>query len=775
MLLNLKNKLFESIIILYNIANKEPDILPKEISIFLTEEFNLVYSAVFIEDKENSFKLLGNSIAYSTKENPTNLSISDYDELKETSKFEKMFFKDCTINFEAKNLQSIVLWNKNYKYLLLLQHKSVVDKEFSNKFKNVLIFVNYLLKAANQNFSNIDVYSKSVSSILKKTNFGFSKELKTINGLLTLIREENISTEVENYLDEIKIITNSLLKTTNDLSDLLELGKYNIALNEISIDLNEFLSNLGNKIKTERSNGTLEVKNNVSCNFEYDQKILEYLLNTSTYLTLTLSKSKIVRLKTSITSENNLRLNFSAETVGLSREILDEITNPFNIKKVDSGKSGLTITLLEKYLEKLNGKLNIFEENNTLNINLSFPVKVINNSSEEKNIIKKSDIKKEKILVVNSEESSSQLLKKHLNKWDFHVEYSNNAESALNMLKKEKYVASILNIEQENNNGLEILAKIKSDNQTRNIPVIVFTLEPETEKVYTMGTVDFLIKPINYNNLVEILTSYKIKRSSTVLCVDDDIPTLNLIKQAVQTAGFNAIIENRPELVLEKIKEQNIDLAIIDLAMPIISGFDLIIKIKSDNKYSNLPIIIYTGKEDYHDELQKINGMFDDLLEKKSTSINELEKSITDMINSFENKTKNPENIINDNGPVILMAEDYKHSQIIVSRILKKNGFENIIVVENGAKALEICKAQKIDLVLMDMQMPVMNGFEATGKIRELPAYKETPIIALTAFAMKGDREKCLDAGATDYIPKPIDSKEFLEKVKYYTEIGVKI
>ena len=117
----------------------------------------------------------------------------------------------------------------------------------------------------------------------------------------------------------------------------------------------------------------------------------------------------------------------------------------------------------------------------------------------------------------------------------------------------------------------------------------------------------------------------------------------------------------------------------------------------------------------------------------------------------------------------ILLAEDYKHSQIIVTRLLKKNGFENIVVVENGEDALKMAKDEKFDVILMDMQMPVMNGFEATEKIRELSEYKETPIIALTAFAMKGDREKCLESGATDYIPKPIDSKEFIEKVKYYT------
>jgi CheY-like chemotaxis protein len=116
------------------------------------------------------------------------------------------------------------------------------------------------------------------------------------------------------------------------------------------------------------------------------------------------------------------------------------------------------------------------------------------------------------------------------------------------------------------------------------------------------------------------------------------------------------------------------------------------------------------------------------------------------------------------------LAEDYKHSQIIVTRLLKKNNFENVIVVDNGEDALNYAKKETFDLILMDMQMPIMNGFEATESIRRLEGYKDTPIIALTAFAMKGDREKCLEAGATDYIPKPIDSKEFIEKVKYYTK-----
>lgn len=204
--------------------------------------------------------------------------------------------------------------------------------------------------------------------------------------------------------------------------------------------------------------------------------------------------------------------------------------------------------------------------------------------------------------------------------------------------------------------------------------------------------------------------------------------------------------------------------------MPKLNGFELIRQIKAEQKFTNLPIIIYTGKEDYQEDLEKIDGLFVELLEKKSTSFNELEKAISEMINSYEKTNPVSEQTSESNSPKILMAEDYKHSQIIVTRLLKKNGFENITVVENGKEALDICKQEKVDIILMDMQMPVMNGFEATGHIRDIEGYEETPIIALTAFAMKGDREKCLEAGATDYIAKPIDSKEFIEKVKYYSQ-----
>jgi len=285
-----------------------------------------------------------------------------------------------------------------------------------------------------------------------------------------------------------------------------------------------------------------------------------------------------------------------------------------------------------------------------------------------------------------------------------------------------------------------------------------------------MGAVEYFVKPINYKYLIEVLTNYRLRKDSNILLVDDDIPSLNLLREAVERNGFKAIAHSDSTKVLDSIQNMHLDLAIIDLDMPDIDGIELIERIKSYEQFKNLPIIIYTGKENFEDDIKRIDGLFENLLQKRSTSLEDLQETINQMINRYEEPSTQEEVKEKKDTVKILLVEDYKHSQIIVTRLLKKNDFETIVVVENGQEALDAVKQQHYDLILMDMQMPVMNGFEATKKIRELKQYKDTPIVALTAFAMKGDREKCLDAGATDYIPKPIDSQEFIQKVKYYTE-----
>jgi len=343
---------------------------------------------------------------------------------------------------------------------------------------------------------------------------------------------------------------------------------------------------------------------------------------------------------------------------------------------------------------------------------------------------------KNKVLVIEDDYATSKLLNNYLNKWGYNPTLVATEEQVFSVLEKEELLAIILDIEIPTTNGLELLKKIHEHPNAKNVPVIACSIEPEQQKAFLMGAVEYFIKPINYNYLVEVLQSYKLRKDSKILCVDDDLPTLNLVKQAIDSVGFNAITENVSANVMDLIKDKDLDLAIIDLDMPPPNGFELIKLIKSEKRFANLPIIIYTGKENYLEDLHNIEGMFTELLEKQSTNLEDLADVINAMIYSYEIPPPAEEVLAKTGVIKILLAEDYKHSQIIVTRLLKKNNFEDIIVVENGEEAVKMARDQKFDLILMDMQMPIMNGFEATEKIRQIPDYKSIPIIALTAFAM---------------------------------------
>jgi CheY-like chemotaxis protein len=774
---NIKIELFENVNILSKIAKKGSPTFPDQLCRFLNNEFNFKFTAVAEGKGQNSFAVIGKSFEGDISFLSNLFTIEDYDTVIDSIKYENDLISECKIKVgqSHNNLQSIAMFiGDTLKYVLLIEHKIVPSDSEKAKYFTISKFVQNLLNMWNNSPQSQQANTNIKSlELLNKSTKGLVKEIKTVNGLLTLIKEEQVPNSVNKYLDEIKSTNHYLLESINDLSVLLNLEEPQSARTESQFKLDSILDYVIGRIGIDYPKANIQNKNPVSEEITFDKNHLEFIIFNALNFIAVSSKSNQIVLDTKLTSDNKLRINLNTESVNLGYEKLIKLTEPFENRELSKNQSGLTLTLLAKYVDLLNGSIKFNEQKNNFSLNISIPI--IKSSAES--ILEGSpidqDSKKDKILVIESDNSSSTLLNNYLSKWHYKTDIVSSGDLALQLIKENRYVAVILNIEQENENSLELLQKIKNNKSTRNTPVIVFSVEAEKDKIFLMGSVDYLVKPINYNKLVEILTSYKLRRNSTVLCVDDDQPTLNLVKQAIHTAGFNVVSEHRPELVNDLISEKELDLAIIDLDMPKLNGIELIKQIKSHDKFSKLPIIIYTGKEDYQEDLQKIDGMFVDLLDKKSTSFNELENTILEMIKSYEETSTIEESVNQSSGPKILMAEDYKHSQIIVTRLLKKSGFENIIVVENGEEALNICENDKIDLVLMDMQMPVMNGFEATGKIRELEGYADTPIIALTAFAMKGDREKCLEAGATDYIPKPLDSKEFIEKVKYYTQVSV--
>ncbi len=771
------NEINEFIIKLYELAEfarRRDKLFLNEVCNFLVREFNLETAAIFKLNENKSLKLIGkpNNISKEFLKS-NNLACNQCNVINEDIQYTVNSKPECSIKIFAGNFpEACILINatETIKLIIKIAYRTELEKHKKNIIENSLHLIGFFIQYwFNRQPDSINYFPNLVLHI--------TQELKTTaNSILNSYNSISKNTEIlpPEQLNLIKKNIQYLLLHINDLSELSKYESGNLSVNIKQIQLKNLIDEIVSLFKSRLSkNITYEVEIPESLQLiEKDEQKLKYVLSTLIYVATILTVKGRIQIKVSSTN-NKLEFTISNEGKNFDDDILKNFFEPYKLQNLEEFKNSnltaLSLTLVKNYVNFLGGNITV-KNNKQKGISFNFTINEVKMSDIESTISKlPQSSTKNQVLVIEDDYATSKLLNNYLIKWGYVPLIVSTEEQVFNVINSEQLLAIILDIEIQSANGLELLKKIHENPNTKNVPVIVCSIELEQQKAFLMGAVEYFVKPINYNYLVEVLTNYKLRKNSTILCVDDDVPTLNLVKQAIESVGFNALTENISANVMNLIKDRDIDLAIIDLDMPPPNGFELIKMIKSEKRFAHLPIIIYTGKENYREDLDKIEGLFDELLEKRSTNIEDLADIINVMINRYEVPPPAQEVLTKKGVKKILLAEDYKHSQIIVTRLLKKNNFEDIVVVENGEDAIKMAQKEKFDLILMDMQMPIMNGFEATEKIRQLPGYKDVPIIALTAFAMKGDKEKCLEVGATDYIPKPIDSKEFIEKIKYYT------
>lgn len=764
---------------LKNIAGKNSPDFSDKLCEFLVEEFQFQSVIIFKINENNKLVCLGKS----STAKKSFLVNSTYD-CRECKLLKSEF-----INYQFNTESNCEIQSTDYliyegcfslkahsgeKFLLKVSQKTPFTQTDKNNFETIGKLICYLLDSW---IGHLSTSNFSLNRIISEISDDLRTSLNSILGFTSLISEEKLSSNQSNYVSNLKDNIQKYSLLVNDLIEIskIEIGMQPLHSNNITLKsfFDETVKSFSEKIDKSKYSIETSIEKSTNDRQKLDSEKLKIILNYLLLYNVNLSESAKIFINVSSTSQSKINIRITNFDAYLSTTKLKDFFHPTFISESklvkSSSNSMLSLILAKKYIEILGGEIDVSSASGKGTI-INFTIKTDEVSPIEAQIISLPKAQKNtRTLVIEDDYATSKLLSNYLNKWGYEPTIVNSGEKALQIIQKENFLAIIMDIVLPDINGLELLKKIRENKSTKNTPVIICSVEAEQQKAFLMGAVEYFVKPIKYKDLVEVLTSYKLKKDSNVLCVDDDLPTLNLVKEAIESVGYNAVTENVSTKVLGLIENITLDLAIVDLDMPELNGFELIKQIKSNKKFSNLPIIIYTGKENFEEDLRKIDGLFTELLDKRSTKIEDLADTINAMINRYDEPTAPSEAAQQIDVPKILLVEDYKHSQIIVTRLLKKNNFTSIVVSENGAEALEQVKIQSFDLILMDMQMPVMNGFEATERIRQIPSYKSIPIIALTAFAMKGDREKCLEAGATDYIPKPIDSQEFIEKVKYYT------
>ncbi|HEX9825520.1 MAG TPA: response regulator, partial [Flavobacteriaceae bacterium] len=384
------------------------------------------------------------------------------------------------------------------------------------------------------------------------------------------------------------------------------------------------------------------------------------------------------------------------------------------------------------------------------------------------------------VLVIEDDLQFAAILLKQANKKGFKCLSAATGEDGLALALKYIPNAIILDMDLPGIDGHNVLCELKANLVVRHIPVHIISVSERSLDTIKEGAIEYLMKPVDKKDLEDAfnrIENFVNRKMKNLLIIEDDENSRKAMRKLIGNSDVKCFEAGTGEEALTMYKENRFDCIVLDLGLPDISGFDLIHKLENIKDHNIPPIIVYTGKDltkEENNELQKyaesiiIKGVKSEerLLDETSLflhrTISNLPESKQVIINNLYDKE------IIFHSKKILLADDDMRNVFALSKILKERGME-IIKAENGRNALEMLDAHgDIDLVLMDIMMPEMDGYEAMKQIRLQEKFKNLPIIALTAKAMKDDKQKCIDAGANEYIPKPVDVERLLSLMRVW-------
>ncbi len=340
--------------------------------------------------------------------------------------------------------------------------------------------------------------------------------------------------------------------------------------------------------------------------------------------------------------------------------------------------------------------------------------------------------------------------------------------------------AIILDINLPVMNGWTVLDRIKHDVKIRHIPVHIVTGDDVRQRSLKQGAISCLQKPLNDDSLKNIFShidSFQKQKHKQLLVVEDNEKQRAAIIDLIGNGDVHVTAVSSAEEARVKLSEQEFHCMVLDLSLPKESGLSLIKYIKKNPKLTNLPIIIYTGRELSAEEETTLNAVAETIIVKNVKSPERLLDETALFLHRVESKLPESkrqmlqqvhENDPQLSGRTVLIVDDDVRNIFTLTSVFEAHDTVTLHA-ESGKQALEKLKQHpEIEIVLMDIMMPEMDGYETMQLIRKNKKFKSLPIIAVTAKAMMEDRQKCLDAGASDYIVKPVDTEQLLSLVRVW-------
>ena len=384
------------------------------------------------------------------------------------------------------------------------------------------------------------------------------------------------------------------------------------------------------------------------------------------------------------------------------------------------------------------------------------------------------------VLIIEDDLEFASILLNQANNKGFKCLTAASGEDGLLLASKYKPQAIILDIGLPGINGHSVLLELKANPTLRHIPVHIISAKERSLQPIKEGAVEFLMKPIEKKDLEKAFTrieNFVSRKIKNLLIIEDSENSRKAMRILIGNGGVKCLEAGTGKEALILFEQNHIDCIILDIGLPDMSGFELIHQLEKLNGHSLPPIIVYTGKELTKEENNELEKYAETIIIKGIKSEERLlDETALFLHRTIGNLPKSKQMIIHNlydketvfHSKKIVLVDDDMRNLFALSKILTERGME-IIKAENGKNALEMLDTHtRIDMVLMDIMMPEMDGYEAMRKIRSHVKFKNLPVIALTAKAMKEDKQKCIDAGANDYITKPIDIERLLSLMRVW-------
>jgi CheY-like chemotaxis protein len=355
-----------------------------------------------------------------------------------------------------------------------------------------------------------------------------------------------------------------------------------------------------------------------------------------------------------------------------------------------------------------------------------------------------------------------------------------DGETALELVREYKPDAVTLDIDLPGVDGWTVLDRLKHAPATRHIPVHILSGVGKRQRGLRLGALSYLEKPVDkdaLDNAFERISTFLDEGVKRLLVVEDDEAQRRSIIELIGEDDVEIEAVSSADEALAALGESHFDCMVLDLGLGGEDGFQLLERVKSDPEMHELPIIIYTGKDLSPQEETRLRRYAESiivkdvksperLLDETALFLHRVEANLPDQKRRMLEQLHKSEAVFT--GKKIMVVDDDVRNIFSLTSILEEQGME-VVFAENGRDALQVLEANPdVDLVLMDVMMPEMDGYETTRAIREKEGFTDLPIISLTAKAMKGDREKSIGAGASDYITKPVDVDQLLSLLRVW-------